>query len=158
MKSNRINFEIPASLLKEVNEAIDSVSAKLTPYLLTDITKGDLEGYARMGEMGLTFVNTAIECASTNESLVPRYHNLADAKTDMKYFESLRELNNKIGQLTGLVTMNRELAGVELLDFSNDVYSTVKRLYQAGDPAGISAFPLLKSHYAKPRRKGKDAS
>lgn len=158
MKSNRINFEISASTLKEVIDAIELASAKLKPVLLTDITKGDLDGFARMGDSSFSFVAAVIDCANTNPNLVPRYHDLDDAKADQKYYEALREIGGKLEKLIGLVAMNRELAGVELLDFSNDVYNSVKRLHQAGDPEGLSLYQNLKSRYSKTRRKGKDAA
>ena len=68
----------------------------------------------------------------------------------------MREIGSKLENLTGLVAMNRELAGVELLDFSNDIYASVKRSYQVGDPDGIVMYQTLKPRYARPKRKGKD--
>ncbi len=156
MKANRINFEISASTLKEVMDAIELASAKLKPVLLTDITKSDLDGYARMGDSSYSFVASAIDCANTKPSLVPGYHNLEEAKSDQRYYEAMREIGSKLENLTGLVAMNRELAGVELLDFSNDIYASVKRSYQVGDPDGIVMYQTLKPRYARPKRKGKD--
>lgn len=158
MKANRINFEISPSTLKEVIDAIDLATAKLEPVLLNDITKSDLNGFARMGDSSFSFVAAVLDCANTNPNLVPRYHNLDDAKTDQSYYEALREVGGKLEKLNGLVAMNRELAGVELLDFSNDVYNSVKRLYQAGDPDALSIYQTLKARYSKTRRKGKEAA
>jgi hypothetical protein len=156
MKSNRINFEIPASTLKEVNDAIELAKAKLEPYLLSDITSDELNGHARMGDVKLSFVSNILESVQFNESMVPRYHNLEEAKADKRYFESLSEVCGKLEQLTSRVVMNQQLAGVELLDFSNDVYATIKRLYQSGDPNAKAIFPSLRPHYAKPKRRGKE--
>lgn len=51
--------------------------------------------------------------------------------------------------------MNCELAGIEMLDFANDVYFTIKRRHAEGDPVGRVMFEKVKSHYEKPSRKGK---
>lgn len=156
MKSNTINFDIPAAVIKEAAAALELVNAKLTPYLLTDITQSDLEGYARMGESSQMFVNSIMDCVDSNENLVPRYLKLADAQADKKYFETLKDLSLRIDQIARTVNMNRDLAGIELLDFANDIYGVIRRLNDSGDPAGMAMFQIVKSRYSRPSKKRKD--
>jgi hypothetical protein len=156
MKSNTINFDIPAAVIKEATEALELLNTKLTPYLLTDITQSDLEGYARMGESSQMFVNSIIDCADSNENLVPRYLKLEDAQADKKYFEALKDLSFRIDQIARTIHMNRDLAGIELLDFANDIYGVIRRLNDDGDPAGMAMFQTVKSRYYRPSKKRKD--
>lgn len=156
MKSNTINFDIPAAVIKEAAEALELVNAKLTPYLLTDITQSDLQGYARLGESSQMFVNSIMDCIDSNENLVPRYLKLEDAKTDKKYFEALKDLSFRIDQVARTIHMNRDLAGIELLDFANDIYGVIKRLNDDGDPAGKAMYQTVKSRYYRPSKKRKD--
>lgn len=156
MKSNSINFSIPASVVKEATDALDLAYAKLTPYLLTDITQSQLEGYSRMGKNGQMFVNNIFDCIEQDENLIPRSYSKEEAMADKSYFATTEALSTRLNNMADILSMNRDLAGIELLDFANEVYATIKRRNHEGDPLGKSMFERVKTFYQKPKRKGKE--
>jgi hypothetical protein len=156
MKSNSINFSIPASVVKEATDALELAYAKLTPYLLTDITQSQLEGYGRMGKNGQMFVNDIFDCIQQDENLIPRAYSKEEALADKSYYAITEELSTRMNNMADILTMNRDLAGIELLDFANEVYSTIKRRNHEGDPLGKSMFERVKTRYARNARKRKD--
>ena len=158
MKNNEINFSIPASVVKEAIDAIDLAYAKLSPYLLTDITQSQLEGYNRLGEYGQLFVNAIYDCLKQDENLIPRSYSKQEALADKDYYNTTKEISLKLDKISGIVAMNRDLAGIELLDFSNEVYATIKRRNHEGDPLGKSMYEMVKTFYQKPSRKRKEVN
>ncbi len=156
MKKNEINFIIPASSMKEALEAIAVLNAKLSPYLLSDIKQSQLDGFRRMGESGLSFVNAVYECVKVDESLIPRAYSKEEALADKDYYQFMKEVSVRLAALMDVVDMNLTLTGIELLDYSSEVYNTIKRRKESGDPVASGMFELVKQHYQRPSRKGKE--
>ncbi len=157
MKQNQLNADIPASVVKEAMDALELAYSKLKPYLLTDITKSQLDGYARMGESGKTFVNSIYDCIQQDENLIPRSYSKEEALADKNFYANMSDLGTRIEHISGIVNMNCDLAGIEMLDFANEVYFTIKRRNQEGDPVGMAMFDMVKSYYQKKPRKSKEA-
>ncbi len=156
MKQNEINFTIPASSMKEAWDAIAVLNAKLAPYLLSDIKQSQLDGFRRMGESGQSFVNAVFECVKVDETLIPRAYSKEEADADKDYYQFMKEVSVRLAALSNVVDMNLTLAGIELLDYSSEVYNTIKRRKESGDPVASGMFELVKQHYKRPSRKGKE--
>jgi hypothetical protein len=158
MKSNALNISIPDSVAKEAADALELVYDKLKPYLLTDITKSQLDGYNRMGKSGLSFVNSIYECVQQDENLIPRAYSMEEAMADKTFYANMKEISTRMMHISGIISMNCDLAGIEMLDFANEVYFTIKRQHLEGDPVAMEMFNKVKSHYQKPSRKGKEVT
>ncbi len=156
MKKNELNFTIPASVVKEALDDLELVYDKLKPYLLTDISKSQLEGYNRMGESGLMFVNAIYDCIKQDENLIPRAYSEEEAMADKTFYTNMKDISIRMEHISSILAMNCDLAGIEMLDFANEVYFTIKRRGNEGDPVAMEMFERVKSHYQKPRRKGKE--
>lgn len=92
MKNNVLNFNPPASVIKEASDALELAYSKLKPYLLTDISKSQLNGYNRMGESGTSFVNSIYECIQQDENLIPRSYSIEEAMADKNFYGSMKEI------------------------------------------------------------------
>jgi hypothetical protein len=156
MKKNELNFNIPASLVKEALDDLELVYNKLKPYLLTDISRSQLDGYHRMGESGLMFVNSIYDCVQQEENLIPRAYSIEEALADKTFFSQMKEVSIRLEHMSSIIAMNCDLAGIEMLDFANEVYFTIKRRSHEGDPVAMEMFDRVKSRYQKPRKKEKD--
>jgi hypothetical protein len=156
MKKNELNFSIPASLVKEAMDDLELVYDKLKPYLLTDISRSQLDGYNRMGESGQMFVNSIYDCVQQEENLIPRSYSMEEAMADKTFYSNMKEISIRIEHISSILAMNCDLAGIEMLDFATEVYFSIKRRSQEGDPVAMEMFDRVKSRYQKPRRKGKE--
>ena len=150
MKKNELNFTIPASVVKEALDDLELVYAKLKPYLLTDISKSMLDGYNRMGESGLMFVNSIYDCVQQEENLIPRAYSIEEALADKTFYNQMKEVSIRLEHMSSIIAMNCDLAGI------TEVYFTIKRRSLEGDPVAMEMFERVKSRYQKPRRKGKE--
>lgn len=156
MKKNELNFDIPASVVKEAMDELELVYDKLKPYLLTDISRSQLDGYHRMGESGLMFVNAIYDCVQQEENLIPRAYSMEEAMADKTFYSNMKDISIRMEHVSSIIAMNCDLAGIEMLDFANEVYFTIKRRSNEGDPVALEMFERVKSRYQKPRRKDKD--
>lgn len=68
----------------------------------------------------------------------------------------MKEVSIRLEHMSSIIAMNCDLAGIEMLDFANEVYFTIKRRSHEGDPVAMEMFDRVKSRYQKPRKKEKD--
>ena len=126
MESNKNSMRsIEAIDLQEINNALEVLKVKLSPYL-NEATPGDKEGRAKMSDKSFAFVTRILERCQQNVLLVPAFVNMEEHKAHFDYLEQLRQLEGSIKFLNKATQDSLLLANCEIYSTSLNIYGYIK--------------------------------
>lgn len=145
MLQNKVDAEVKESAKKEILDAINLIDKKL-PFLVA-LTPDDRREMPKMGNKTHSFVNKALEVASQNEEILPRYFKVDDLKKDMELVNALSSVSLALSQLSQKVDDTIMTAGSEAYIAALVVYRSLQNM-----PSGTGldgALEELKKHFKK---------
>ena len=143
---NEFHSDIPAAVLKEVQQHLDAARAALAPYLLP-LTPKQRKTMLRMGDKTVAFVQKTIELASNNSSFVPDFVNLDELKQDAAGAAALTPARQKLDQLALDTDSTVMQAGSEAFNATLAIYGNIKYLAKNKQPGAQAAYDELKGRF-----------
>ena len=149
-----INVTLPDADLQEVRQAIATIQQKL-PVLIT-LSVTERKRLFKMGDKRLTFVQTSLNAAQSNQNILPASFDLNAFSNDYQLATALMEIEMLLNQLSEQVDDTLMAVGSEAMTSSLTVYDYVKTaakktpgLKGIGEQLG-TLFRAIKSKPAKP--------
>ena len=129
---NRISATIEQQALANILTAIEDIEKNLP--LLINLTSGERQGLAKMGDKTLAFVNKAFEYAKQNSSVVPGFLDMDEFDKDVSLVASLNKVTKPLNQLNEKINDTSMLAGSEAYAAALVFYNAAKSAAKAGVP------------------------
>lgn len=147
--NNKISIEVPASVAKTVNDAMDTIQTALKPYLIA-LSDEDRSGMLKVSDKTVAFVSKANEYANGSfKNITEPFVDLAEYKKDTNAMELFNTLNNKISTLQRGMEDTAMLAGSEAFEASLMVYASLKMGVRNGTPGAQEAYNELSKRFVK---------
>lgn len=134
MLQNRISVDIPQSTLDAIKQTVDSLKSQLS--FLQALTPEERMTMPKMGDKSRAFVEKALEVASQNPELLPRYFNEDELRKDLSLYNALYPVYLALSQLQEKLSDTLLLAGSEAYLASLVVYRSLRQLPSS---AGLQA-------------------
>jgi hypothetical protein len=128
-----ISLNIPAADLQDIQTALNTLTSKLAPHLIS-LSLADRKEIPKMGERSQAFVGKAREFASQNPGLVPSFLDLAAFEIDWRAVELLTSLQRILAPLADNLNDTLTLSGSEAYQAALLFYSNVKVAARANVP------------------------
>jgi len=150
--NNKISVEVPDSVAKTVNDAMETIQDALKPYLVA-LSDEERAGMLKVSDKTVAFVSKANEYANGSfKKIAEPFVDLAEYKKDTDAMELFNTMNNKISTLQRSMEDTAMLAGSEAFEASLLVYASLKMGIRNGTPGAQEAFNELAKRFIK--RKG----
>lgn len=152
-QENLISTAIPAETLAAINTNINAIQASLVNTLLFNLTAEERKAMRIMGDKSIAFVQKALEYADNNQTLVPSYLDLSEAKKDFALARDLYGILQQINTLQRAVEDTMMVAGSEAYDAALIFYNSVKGASRVNVPGSEAVYNDLQQRFAvKPQK------
>ncbi len=147
---NQISVEIPAAVLADATEKLQSVKTLLAPYLQA-LAPGEQKSIFKMGDKTVATVQKVKDYTDTNPEFAPAYLDQPEFLKDEAVVTGLSPLRNLADQLTSDLSDTITIAGNEALLAALLYYGSVK---EASNKGVATATPIYEDLSARFTRKG----
>ncbi|HMY38238.1 MAG TPA: hypothetical protein PK011_02840 [Marinagarivorans sp.] len=130
---NLINLIIPAADLQDIQTALNTLTSKLAPHLIS-LSANERKEIPKMGDKTQAFVGKAREYASQNPDLVPNYLDVGAFEVDWQAVELLSRLQRQLAPLADNLSDSLALSGSEAYQAALIFYRNIKMAARAGVP------------------------
>ncbi|AFZ27152.1 MULTISPECIES: hypothetical protein [Cylindrospermum] len=134
MAENRINATLSPADREAVLKAVATIKEKL-PFLI-DLSKDERIALPKLGDKSRAFVVKALEVATQNPDILPRYFDVDEMRRDVELFEALYPIVLSLSQLQALIDDTCLAAGSEAYVAALTVYNYAK---VSGNTQGLDA-------------------
>lgn len=150
---NRYDAEIPAEIVTQVKDLFQQAAGLIAPFLI-NLTMDERKSLAKLGDKGYTFVNKGNEYLRLNATPTPPYLDKAAIDTDLKGYDTLRQVLQVISPTIEALQDSMTLAGSEALGGVLTFYNYIKGAAKAGVPGAQPIYEDLSTRF--PGRKSKN--
>jgi hypothetical protein len=153
------SFKIPDSDLQDVQAAVQTLQAKLVPYLV-NISPDEKRGLTKMGSKSVDFVSKTLGYANTNPQFKPAFVDIDDFSSDVNAFGVLRSLQQPLSQVADMLDDSLALTGSDAMNAALAYYQSVKTANKLNLPGAATITDDLSTRFAGqgPRAPGKAPS
>jgi len=145
-QDNLFDLNIPADDLQAVQEAIQTLAAKLAPHL-TGLSTDDRRALPKMGDKSLAFVRKAREYAHNHPDLVPGFLSLDLFESDLRAVDTLSNLQRVLQPVVDNLEDSLMLGGSEAYQAALVFYRSVKAAAQSGQPNAKTVYDDLSARF-----------
>ena len=149
---NKINFQIPETVLTQAKEGIAELTTLLQPYLIA-LTPEDRSRLPRMGDGTIPFVQKCLDYSVSDPQFAPPFMDKDELANDMKAHAQLTELFRSVKQLIDGLDDAMMQAGAESYINALSYYSSVQQAAKANVQGAKAVYDDLKVRFAKKSRK-----
>lgn len=146
MNENRISISLSPADITEINEAINTLSAKLQPILI-GLEAEAKRGLAKIGERRISYVDKTVQYAQHNPEFLPAFIDPAEFKKDFDAFVMLSAFLRPLAQIVRNLDDTAALCGSEALTATNAYYGSVKQGVKMGVPNAKAVFDDLSQRF-----------
>ena len=152
----RSSFDIPDDDLQAVQAAVQTLQAKLVPYLV-NIGPDEKRALAKMGSKSVDFVSKTLTYANTNPQFKPAFVDIDSFSRDVTAFGVLRSLQQPVSQLADMLDDSLALTGSDAMNAALAYYQSVKTANKLNVPGAATITDDLSTRFAGqgPRAPGK---
>ena len=145
--SNRNSFIIPDDDLQAIQAAVQTLQAKLVPYLV-NIGSDEKRGLTKMGSKSVDFVSKTLNYAATNPQFKPAFVDIEEFSRDVTAFGMLRSLQQPVSQLADMLDDSLALTGSDAMTAALAYYQSVKTANKLNIPGAATISDDLSSRFA----------
>jgi hypothetical protein len=145
---HQISIIIPADVLQQSSEHLQSAAKLLQPYLYA-LTGADRQGLAKMGDKTIPFVAKNLDYSKSNPQFTPAYLDVAELEKDLNVATGLTPLLRICAQLTSNLDDTIMLSGSEAYVSSLAYYNTVKQAARMNVPDAKPIFEDLQQRFPR---------
>lgn len=149
---NLINLSIPAADLVDIQAALNILTSKLAPHLIT-LSAAERQEIPKMGDKTQAFVAKAREYAIQNPDLVPTFLDMAAFAVDMQAVELLTSLQRQLAPLADNLNDSLALSGSEAYQAALIFYRNIKMAARSGVPNAKTIEEDLSNRFPGPSPK-----
>jgi hypothetical protein len=149
---NKVNFQIPETVVTEAEEGVAGLTTLLRPYLIA-LTPEDRSKLPRMGDGTVPFVQKCLDYCISDPQFAPPFMNKEELANDMKAHGQLTEIFRSVKQLIDGLDDTMMQAGAESYINALGYYSSVKQAAKANVPGAKAVYDDLKVRFAKKSKK-----
>jgi len=121
--SNLISASISATQVTNISTAVQTVKDNLPP--AGTITADEKKAKQQLGNNGISYVNQCVIASETYFEDMPKKFDLAEFKKDHTLYTQLTAIEQIILEVLLKVQTMRAMAGIDLMDTSNEVYKAI---------------------------------
>ncbi|MGD8778056.1 MAG: hypothetical protein PVH88_03750 [Ignavibacteria bacterium] len=147
-EENKVNIEVTEEDITEIKSAIDVLTTKLQPYLISLSTEERKE-LPKMSDKTLPFVQKVMDYLDTNPEFASPYMDKDAFKIDMKSVEDLTAIFNPLNQILANLDDTIMLAGSEAYVAALSYYNSVKLASKMDIPNSKTIYEDLKTRFKK---------
>jgi hypothetical protein len=147
-EENKVNIEVTEEDITEIKSAIDVLTTKLQPYLISLSTEERKE-LPKMSDKTLPFVQKVMDYLDTNPEFASPYMDKDAFKIDMKSVEDLTTIFNPLNQILANLDDTIMLAGSEAYVAALSYYNSVKLASKMDIPNSKTIYEDLKTRFKK---------
>ena len=152
-QENQISTTIPAETLADIKNKLTAINVSLASSLIFNLTADDRKCMRVMGDKSIAFVQKALEYAENNQSLVPTYLDVQEAKKDFALTHDLYSILQQINTLQRAVEDTMMVSGSEAYDAALIFYNSVKGASRVNVPGSEAVYNDLQQRFAvKPKK------
>ena len=144
--SNRVNEEIPQTIIDEVNQKLIECRDALAPYMI-GLTEKERKNLFKQGDKTVATVQKVKMYLNTNPELAPNYMNQDAFISDEKVVTALIPLHNIALQLATDIDDTRLLAGSEALAEAMFYYGSSREAANRGVVQAKPIYDDLKARF-----------
>lgn len=145
--SKRNSFEIPDDDLQVIQAAVQTLQAKLVPYLV-NISADDKRTLTKMGSKSVDFVSKTLNYATTNPQFKPAFIDIDEFSRDVTAFGLLRSLQQPVSQLADMLDDSLALTGSDAMTAALAYYQSVKTANKLNLPGAATISDDLSTRFA----------
>lgn len=145
-QENLFDLNIPAADLQAIQDAVQVITTKLGPHLISLSTDTRRE-LPKMGDKTLAFVRKAREYAQNHPDLVPGFLSLALFDNDLRGVDTLTNLQRALLPLTTNLEDSLMLSGSEAYQAALVFYRSVKSAALSGTPNAKAIYTDLSERF-----------
>ena len=145
--SNKISIEITPDQSAAIAAAFQQLKTVLAPVLTINLTAEDRQSTLKMGDKTLAFVNKTLDYAAQNETLVPSYVDLSEARKDNKLAADLYVIFQQLSTLLRAVEDTGMVAGSEAYEAALIIYHSIKGASRSDIPGTQAIYNDLKQRF-----------
>ena len=141
------SFNIPDDDLQAVQAAVQTLQAKLVPYLV-NIGPDEKRSLAKMGSKSVDFVSKTLTYASTNPQFKPAFVDIDSFSSDVTAFGVLRSLQQPVSQLADMLDDSLAITGSDAMNAALAYYQSVKTASKLNVPGAATITDDLSTRFA----------
>ena len=141
------SFNIPDDDLQAVQAAVQTLQAKLVPYLV-NIGPDEKRALAKMGSKSVDFVSKTLTYASTNPQFKPAFVDIDSFSSDVTAFGVLRSLQQPVSQLADMLDDSLAITGSDAMNAALAYYQSVKTASKLNVPGAATIIDDLSTRFA----------
>lgn len=142
---NLLSASVDSIAMDTIQQSITAIKMQL-PFLLK-LSPSERQGYSRMGDRSLAFVEKALAYAESNPHLVPPYLKVSEFRKDWDLVKSLTKVMQPLQSLIEAIDDTTMVAGNESYGAALVFYNSVKRAADAGVQGTQSIVKDLKQRF-----------
>ena len=150
---NSVSIDIPEEDLRDINNAIATLKAKLSPYLIA-ITPAERQAVPKMSDGTIPFVEKAMDYAREDEKFLPPYTDLDEVHKDWNAVKNLVPMLRDIKQIESNLSDTVMVAGSEAYLGALSYYNSVKYATKLNVADAKIIYEDLKQRFQKSRTSG----
>ncbi|WP_298732972.1 hypothetical protein [uncultured Chitinophaga sp.] len=145
VKENQLSESIDSIAMDTIQQSITTIKSQL-PFLLK-LSPNQRQGYSRMGDKSLAFVEKALAYAEGNPHLVPPYLKVPEFRKDWELAKSLTKVIQPLQSLIEALDDTLMVAGNESYGAALIFYNSAKRAANNGVQGTQSIVKDLKQRF-----------
>lgn len=150
---NLISLVIPEDKVAEAKQHYADAAQILAPYLV-NLTPDESKALPKMGDKSYSFVNKGLEYLKVPGSPVPPYTDVAELETDLKGYDTLRQILQAVMPTVDLLQDSMLLSGSEAYVAILAYYNYLKGAAKSGVPGAQTILDDLSSRFpGRPTKK-----
>lgn len=146
MNENRISIEISRDDIEAVNQAIQTIVTRLSPYLIA-LDADDKKLLQKIGERNLPFVEKCLQYAESNPEFLPFYVSAGEFRKDFTGFGVLRSFLRSLNQVVSNIDDTATLCGSDSSEAASAYYGAVRTAAKNGVPNANAIYEDLSVRY-----------
>lgn len=150
---NSVSIDISEEDLTEINNAIATLKAKLSPYLIA-ITPAERQAVPKMSDGTIPFVEKAMDYAREDAQFLPPYTDLDEVHKDWNAVKNLVPMLRDIQQVESNLNDTVMVAGSEAYLGALSYYNSVKYATKLNVADAKIIYEDLKQRFQKSRTTG----
>lgn len=137
---------VPPDILAQVTDHVNQIQTLLQPYLLA-LTPKQRQVLPKMKDDSVSFVNKALEYASSNPQFAPAYLDVKSLADNVESVTDLTPIENPLASLSMQLNDTIMIAGSEAYVAALTFYNSVKEAARRNVPGAKAIYDDLKKRF-----------